>query len=357
MRWSFGILLGIAGLLAVACAPGRSPVATQLSAERPQVAPVEAIVMPGEAGAPATLQFSIRWPMPYEVALLPYSSTALRLRVASDSAVLGERWIIKEPGVSYATASMAIDALRAGTVRVEAEVYRQASPDLAVDLPLATGLAASVAIRSSQFTPVALRLVPTLRPTVASFSTRVGASDSVIDVLGSNFGNGLIPVTVGFNGAAVPSQLVSRLSESLLRVRVPAGAYSGPVMVTADGVEGSSSIPFWVVASMSVASPKYYMDISPPDTRVMFYNMTWDFQGVPNWSFRPGESELTWGATPDLVVDFALSNSEAGTLTRLSNTTVRFNAGGLTRSADLSMSFGTTSGLLKVGVIDPKLFQ
>ncbi|TPG65615.1 FG-GAP-like repeat-containing protein [Hymenobacter nivis] len=102
---------------------------------------------------------------------------------------------------------------------------------------VAGGLSSQVSVRLNQ--PPAVVLNP---PTLASASpaTGVAGSDEVIVLTGTNF---TPAAKVTFNGAAATGVVVASATE--LRVTVPAGATSGPVVVTtADGV--SNGLAFTV---------------------------------------------------------------------------------------------------------------
>jgi Bacterial Ig-like domain (group 2)/IPT/TIG domain/Abnormal spindle-like microcephaly-assoc'd, ASPM-SPD-2-Hydin/Galactose oxidase, central domain len=70
-------------------------------------------------------------------------------------------------------------------------------------------------------------------PTIASLSTTSGSVGSAVGILGSDFGSAQESGSVTFNGVTAP---VVSWNDILILVQVPAGATSGPVQVTANGV-------------------------------------------------------------------------------------------------------------------------
>ena len=91
-------------------------------------------------------------------------------------------------------------------------------------------------------------------PTITGLSPAAGPVASLINISGANFGSFRGSSTVTFNGVAA-STFVGWTS-TLIGVLVPAGAASGPVVITVNGV-ASSGVPF------TVAAPPFVMSAAP----------------------------------------------------------------------------------------------
>ena len=89
-------------------------------------------------------------------------------------------------------------------------------------------------------------------PVISSVSPSSGSSGTSVAVSGANFGATQGTSTVTFNGRAVTAY--TSWSDTSITVAVPAGASTGPVVVTVDSV-ASNGVPFTVKPAISRLSP------------------------------------------------------------------------------------------------------
>jgi hypothetical protein len=106
------------------------------------------------------------------------------------------------------------------------------------DLAVANEASGTVSVFANQ-TPIA--------PTVSSFSPTKGAVGTTVTINGANFSTTAADNLVDFNGTT--ANVVSAIAETI-EVEVPAGATSGPITVSVDGIATSSSEDFIVLDSL-----------------------------------------------------------------------------------------------------------
>ena len=87
-------------------------------------------------------------------------------------------------------------------------------------------------------------------PTITGLSPTVGPVNTLISISGANFGSSVGTSTITLNGVAAP---IIAWTPTLIGVRVPSGAATGPVVITVGGVP-SNSVAFTVAAAPVVTS-------------------------------------------------------------------------------------------------------
>ncbi len=88
-------------------------------------------------------------------------------------------------------------------------------------------------------------------PTITSLSPTSGAVGSSVTITGTNFGSSVGSSTVTFNGT--PATTISNWSATSIIVPVPAGATTGPAVVTVGGVS-SNGVTFTVIPTPNITS-------------------------------------------------------------------------------------------------------
>ncbi len=88
-------------------------------------------------------------------------------------------------------------------------------------------------------------------PTISSLNPTSGAVGASVTITGTNFGSSVGSSTVTFNGT--PATTISSWSATSIIVPVPAGATTGPVVVTVGGVP-SNGVSFTVIPTPNIAS-------------------------------------------------------------------------------------------------------
>jgi hypothetical protein len=163
----------------------------------------------------------------------------------ADFTVTGPMITSLEPASGYAESVVVINGNGFAAVEEVAfdglptEVLYAGTSSLRVRVPIGaqTGLVTVTNYLGTGVSPVDFVVLP---PTIASFSPTEGSVGTRVTLSGSGF-SGLTAVT--FNGVA--AEVLSSTATSL-RVRVPEGATSGPIMVTTSSGAGQSSANFVV---------------------------------------------------------------------------------------------------------------
>lgn len=245
-----------------------------------------------------TLQLTIRWPerpSGYQTALIPTSTNALTIKVASGSTVIGSATVSRNEGETTASAVMSLKA--ANNLSVEVLAYREASPVPTGASPIAQGTG-NVNITRSKKTSASLVLTPLLVPTITALSRNSGVTGDEVTLSGTNFGSGSIPVFVYFNGTLTVG--ATRSSETSLTVQVPPWAPTGKVVVKADGVTSESNMVFWVPSTMSIDASKPSWDPSADAaTRVVLLGTSRPFSAETTWFAKFGETTAPYGTPPE----------------------------------------------------------
>jgi hypothetical protein len=108
----------------------------------------------------------------------------------------------------------------------------------------------SVVVTSDSMASSGVKFTVTSAPSITSISPTSAAAGTTITITGANFGSTQGTNTVTFNGTpATPSSW----SATSIKVPVPAGATTGPLVVTVDGV-ASNGITFTVLPTPTITS-------------------------------------------------------------------------------------------------------
>lgn len=267
------------------------------------------------AGTPVSqygmLVLNVRWPerTGYQTALIPDTTAALHISVASGSTILLEQTLTRLAGQASASATIPLKAASNLNVRVRA--YREASPDPAVHTAIAEGTAPAINIQPSKNTPANITLTPLFVPRIDSLSTNIGKPGDTLTLTGDNFGEaGMALPIVAINGIRATGTV--RPSSTSITVTVPPFVTTGRVVVTSDGVNSSSDPVFWVAKPMQVNSRKEGWDPSPPDDRLVMFGKDMKFNTQPDWAFKFGDDPSQYGQPP--LPTWVLTNPAAGTI-------------------------------------------
>lgn len=201
-------------------------------------------LMPGASvSAGGRVELSVRWP--YRTQVIPTSTQRLVIRVEGPTS---QRTVVDRP-VGEAPVSVATLELEAGDdYRIAVEAYDASDPDL----PIASGRSEPFSALPNTLHRVTVALQATFVPAVLSVSPDNGGPGALVTVAGSNFGlsRGLWPV-VSFGGILAARGV--QAGPEALTVRVPAGARSGPLGVTVDGVpEAAATASFRVLSILEI---------------------------------------------------------------------------------------------------------
>lgn len=334
------------GLMGCTVRPGSFVSLPTSSGGAPVGAEVPPAAMPDQAQAPVseygTLQLTIRWPerpTGYQTSLIPSSTNALTIKVASGSTVVGSTSVSRNEGEATATATMSLKA--ADNLSVEVLAYREADPIPNSASPIAQGTA-NVNITRSKKTSATIVLNPLIVPTITAVSRNSGVSGDEVTLTGTNFGSGSIPVAVYFNGYLTVG--VTRSSETSLTVKVPPGAPTGKVVVKADGVSSVSNFTFWVPQTVGIEAPKDDWDHTNSTSRIVLLGKTKQFTAATTWQPKFGETVDQYGTPP--APAWSSSDPSAGTV----DASGLFTAanGYVAAGTDVTASYGSyTSAALK----------
>lgn len=274
-------------------------------------APLGAVAVPSDPVHAATphgsFSLTIRWPARTTQAI-PQSARRLEVAAYRSGATTPERVLTAErPETDQsATISLTFDKLPVGSYQVTATARdAQGKAVAAGNAPLV--------LLANQFTRVQLTIYPTDAPAVTGFGVEAAVPGQKIAVFGRGFGESTgTSVAVSIGGSAIPPSLVERVTDGLLYVTVPASAKSGPVKVSAGGLEATSTAQLAVVTRIE-ASPSVAFTHQPAG-RVRFEVKAFDAagnsvstQGLP-WIIE--EMECLWAGP---CVEVAVPGPEPGT--------------------------------------------
>lgn len=330
------LALGLAG-----CSTATLPTVSvsPLAAVGPTEAPLAAAPAAEVSQAHGWINLRIRWPEQeptgFEVAAIPTTTNALAVWVKLGGINLGQPTILtRQPNLSVATASIRVEA--AEGLSVEVKAYREPAPDLALDEPLAVGNATNVTVVRSRVSPLAITMNARFVPTVEDFSVPAAQAGDTLILTGTNFGGTPVAVpTVSFNG--VPATGVVRNSDTQLTVVVPGNALTGNVVVKADGIESTSTSPFYVVSLLEAQLPtKQSWDNSGPSAIMVPYGGSVTFGSRLEWALKSGETVDQYGTPPSVA--WTTTDAAAGILAA----TGKFTA---------SASYATTAIRARVGTL------
>lgn len=157
--------------------------------------------------------------------------------LGTDVYVPGTDYLAKSDG----TGNFTLDHVAVGTMEVVAD-----NPDLgrAVD--------PAVTVVSSKTTSVPDLALSLSVPTVTGLLPGNGGPDTVIEIDGTNFGQSSgKPIMVNFGGLVATQ--VTRLSDFRLDATIPAGANTGPVVVTVGSVPSAATAILTVLHALSIS--------------------------------------------------------------------------------------------------------
>ncbi|HEY9857634.1 MAG TPA: IPT/TIG domain-containing protein [Stenomitos sp.] len=247
---------------------------------------VEATLPTPEVDGYATLRLAIRWPQPkgYGVASMPLSVRSLRFAVLKGETELASQLVTRQPGDTSAVATLRLKA--ATDVVLAVKGYAEASPNPQSAVALAIGQSEPFTLQRSKFASVQVSLIPQFPPIVTAMTSPYhGLGDTAgsyyasegdeIVLTGQNFSRGGTP-TVYFNTVAtevysatpVAATSVTRVSDTQLRVQVPARATTGNPVVVVDGITTEVHSPLWI-PQVAIDAPKQSYDPFPADTRLV----------------------------------------------------------------------------------------
>lgn len=324
--WAIVAALAIAG-----CAPRAvSPLTAQapagpLAIARETLAPAVEVAPPvAEADGTSRLSMTIRWPKPrsYAVAAIPHSVQAMHFAIKQGDTVLASKLVTREPGAEVAIVSFRLKA--AADVRLVIRAYREFAPDLGAAQAIAEGVSDPFSLVPSKFTNLSVGISPLFPPSIVGMTSghqgeettagtyHAGAGDEIV-LTGSNFRmeaspSVYFPRTTG-SLLDTPPVKATRLSDTELRVRVPAQAASGKLLVVVDGIGTETPEPLWIPA-LTLDAPKQPYDNLPADNR-----MIPDEEGYTGTELTkpiPG-STITLTASVDWVLPQGATQADVGT--------------------------------------------
>ncbi|HEY9856038.1 MAG TPA: Ig-like domain-containing protein [Stenomitos sp.] len=224
-----GSLLALSALLA-ACAPASAPTT---SAPAPVTAaaadPGYRLVTPAPEG---TLQIQIRWP-DREVVAIPISSNAATIWLYDAAGRYMTKATVSRPTSGNLSSQVFFRVKATMGVQVVAKLYRELAPtDDSTPVALGTG---TVDIYANNLNVVPITMTPLIQPEIASLTPTYGGVGRKVLIEGIHFGTlDSIPCTVKFSG--VPDPTVRRLSDTEIEATVPAGAVTGQLELSVDGI-------------------------------------------------------------------------------------------------------------------------
>lgn len=259
-------------------------------------------------GVTGFVELAIHWPdTGFKAAVIPSTTNAIGVRIRKGANLFKEAFATREATATIAVLTLEVEAT--ADLEVEVRAFRQAKPNWDQDAPIAKATS-SVTVKPSQTASLIMVLDPAVVPTVSSLNVVAGVPGSEVTLTGTNFGSGAIPVSVTFNGT--PSTSVSRTNETTLVAKVPAGATTGYVKVSADGVPSPSGPLYWVLNAYGIEAPKAPWDTSAASSRFITFGSFLQLTATSSVAFKPGESSVTFGVAPK--TGWSRSNSLAGVL-------------------------------------------
>ncbi len=240
---------------------------------------------------------------------VPYSVNRIAVRVLKGSVVVNSTELPWSPSATQVATRVSMPE-GVGSVSVEACAYRGGGSTANL---VARAIRSAVKVVPQETATVSLVLTPLFVPAIESLSSKVGALGDQIELTGVNFGmSPEVPVQVLFGGAEASQ--VERLTDTRIKVAVPADGVTGPVRVVADQVPSADSPPFWVVGNiwLGEAYPKWDTLSDPYLRRYLYSGDSTRFSVIPSWRFKPGEDASSFGPVPDLPVKFWNLDSRFG---------------------------------------------
>jgi YD repeat-containing protein len=225
---------------------------------------------------------------------------------------------------------------------------------IVAQVPASATTGAVVVTQGVASNPVTFTVIPP--PSISSISPASGPVNTFVTISGAGFGIAPGTSTVKFNGTqATPFSW----SDSSIVVPVPVGASTGPVGITADGIN-SNSLTFTVTGGPSITSlspasgaPGTVVTISGQNFGASKGTSVVRFNGLPaavsSWSATSIGVTVPDGATTGAVqVTVSGQTSNGVTFTAVSNGTL---SGNISSSADGGPVGGATVQALQNGVV------
>ena len=314
----------------------------------PAVAPPAAASAPSTAGI-GTLELTIRWPEEpspgFHTATIPLTTRAIAVFVNKSGTLwAGPERFTREAGTGPTVATR-LRIHEGDNLSVDVRAYRDAAPaDLDQEI-LARG-AVTVNIRAAQTTTKTVSLVPSFVPSIYSFEPGIAPIGDVIKIVGANLDavEGTQP-RVTFGGVAATT--VTSLGSYGLRVTVPSGARTGPVVVMSDGLSSAADEDiFWVPTSLALSAASSSWDPSTGDRRIVIVGTSLALLPLPGFSVNTSALG-PWPRT----VQYSVGNAGAGSVAAGSHD---FQASSALATTSVSAAIGSlaSSNALTVSVED-----
>ncbi len=314
----------------------------------PAVAPPAAASAPSTAGI-GTLELTIRWPEEpspgFHTATIPLTTRAIAVFVNKSGTLwAGPERFTREAGTGTTVATR-LRIHEGDNLSVDVRAYRDAAPaDLDQEI-LARG-AVTVNIRAAQTTTKTVSLVPSFVPSIYSFEPGIAPIGDVIKIVGANLDavEGTQP-RVTFGGVAATT--VTSLGSYGLRVTVPSGARTGPVVVMSDGLSSAADEDiFWVPTSLALSAASSSWDPSTGDRRIVIVGTSLALLPLPGFSVNTSALG-PWPRT----VQYSVGNAGAGSVAAGSHD---FQASSALATTSVSAAIGSlaSSNALTVSVED-----
>lgn len=231
--------LGLLSALILASCQGLPTRSPQLSISQPAgVAPQN------DQGQVA---INIRWP--YRAQVVPTSTQRLHFVLSGPSPLTLD--VDRPTGTApLSTASFAVNAGTGYSLSAQALAYPTPGA-LTPTLVVASGQSASFNVLANKLTALTLSLNPAIAPSLTSFTPNNGGPGVIVTLSGTNLGasRSLTP-TILFGSAL--ATVVSTIDDQTARAAVPAGATSGALTPIVDGVTGSATGSFTVLAALGL---------------------------------------------------------------------------------------------------------
>lgn len=225
-----------------ACAPPPVPANSASEPRAQAVDPGYRIVTPAPEG---TLQIQIRWPE-RTVLVVPYSSNAAIISLYDAAGRFMTRATVARPTSGNLSSQVFFKVKATMGVQVVAKLYRETAPtDNTTPVALGTG---TVDIYANNLNIVPITMTPLVQPAIATLAPSYGGVGCKVLLSGANFGRTQnLAVAVTFTG--VPASF-TRLSDTEIEATVPAGAVTGPLELSVDGIRKTR--PFEVVTALDL---------------------------------------------------------------------------------------------------------
>ncbi|MNX98850.1 Bacterial Ig-like domain (group 2) [compost metagenome] len=209
------------------------------------VAPQAPAAQRPATSAEGELRIGIRWP-DRNVQAIPQSANSATIWLYDSAGRPMTQATVQRPTEGNLSSQIFFRIKATMGVRVVAKLYQETVPGAdAVPVAMGTG---NVDIYANNVNFVAITMNPLLEPTLAVLTPSYGGVGKEVVISGAFLGESQDwPVTVTFTG--VPATSVTRVSDEEIRATVPAGAVSGDVEVSVDGIR--KTLPFEVLVDLA----------------------------------------------------------------------------------------------------------